>query len=495
MKKSVNLIYPHQLFKKSPLVDNRHEVYLIEEHLFFRQYKFHKQKIAFHRASMKYYQQYLQEKGIEVHYIESGHELSNSLFFDKEIKKKDITEIHVINPTDNWLEKKLRKACRGVKLEIYDDPQFLNTIEELSSFFKPDKKSFFQTAFYKGQRKKLGLLLDDNGEPTGGQWTFDSENRKKYPKSKSPPAVHYPFKSNIWEEVINYTCEHFGDNPGETPKNRLYPITHKEAEEWLDQFLNFRFFDFGAYEDAIVQEHSILNHSVLSPLLNSGLVLPNEVIEKTIAFGKKADIPINSIEGFIRQIIGWREFMRGMYLVKGSYSRTYNFWKFKRKIPESFYKGTTGIDPVDSTIKKVLATGYCHHIERLMILGNFMLLCEFDPDEVYRWFMELFIDAYDWVMVPNVYGMSQFADGGTFATKPYIGGSNYIRKMSNYKKGDWEEIWDGLFWLFISKNKNFFASNPRTSMLVHSFNRMPKEKREAHIAHAEQFIESKILGK
>jgi deoxyribodipyrimidine photolyase-related protein len=248
------------------------------------------------------------------------------------------------------------------------------------------------------------------------------------------------------------------------------------------------------YEDAIVKEHSILNHSMLSPLINVGLILPGEVVNKSLAFARKEDIPVNSTEGFVRQIIGWREFIRGMYICKGSYSRTRNFWNFDRKIPESFYNGTTGIEPIDQTIKKILSTGYCHHIERLMVLGNFMLLCEFDPDEVYRWFMEMFIDAYDWVMVPNVYGMSQFADGGTFATKPYVGGSNYIRKMSNYARGDWEKIWDGLFWRFIEKHQDFFLSNPRTSMLVNTFNRMPEEKQRDHIKNAESFIQNKLNG-
>ncbi|MDG1333264.1 MAG: FAD-binding domain-containing protein, partial [Crocinitomicaceae bacterium] len=210
--------------------------------------------------------------------------------------------------------------------------------------------------------------------------------------------------------------------------------------------------------------------------------------QRSLEFAKEEDIPINSVEGFVRQIVGWREFIRGMYECKGQYSRTQNHWKFDRKIPVSFYEGTTGIDPVDDAIKKVLETGYCHHIERLMVLGNFMLLCEFHPDEVYRWFMELFIDAYDWVMVPNVYGMSQFADGGTFATKPYIGGSNYIKKMSNYGKGDWTATWDGLFWRFIDKHQDFFLSNPRMSMMVHSFNKMSPEKQEEHLTNADDFL-------
>jgi deoxyribodipyrimidine photolyase-related protein len=177
-----------------------------------------------------------------------------------------------------------------------------------------------------------------------------------------------------------------------------------------------------------------------------------------------------------------------MYEAKGVYSRTKNYWGFTRKIPTSFYQGTTGIEPVDDAIKKVLKTGYCHHIERLMILGNFMLLCEFHPDEVYRWFMELFVDAYDWVMVPNVYGMSQFADGGSFATKPYISGSNYVLKMSNYKKGEWQKTWDGLFWRFIHVQRNFFASNPRLNMMLRILDKMPPEKKKSHFEQAERFI-------
>ena len=243
-------------------------------------------------------------------------------------------------------------------------------------------------------------------------------------------------------------------------------------------------------EDAIVVKESILHHSLLSPLINVGLLTPQEVVSESVLYAEKNEVPMNSAEGFIRQIIGWREFIRGIYECKGSFSRTRNFWGFNRRIPKSFYTGTTGIAPVDQTIKKVLKTGYCHHIERLMVLGNFMLLCEFDPDEVYRWFMELFIDAYDWVMVPNVYGMSQFSDGGVFATKPYVSGSNYLKKMSDYASGEWMAVWDGLFWRFIDQHQDFFKGNPRTSMLFYSYQRMAVEKRETHLERAEIYLKS-----
>ncbi len=487
MPKAVNLIFPHQLFEKSPLLENGNETYLIEEYLFFQQYNFHKQKICFHRASMKYYEAFLKKNKILVHYIASKSDQSDIRKFSQEIKEKGITKIVVIDPTDYLLEKRIRKITDGIELEIYDNPQFLNTTEDLSTFFNPDKKSFFQTTFYKQQRKERNILMDGD-KPKGEKWTFDKENRKKYPKGKKPPTVLYPKPSKNWKEAIHYVEEKFSANIGSLNQAQYYPITHTEAQQWFKQFLTFRFHDFGAYEDAILKEHITLNHSVLSPLLNTGLLSTKYVVSESLIFAEKEDIPINSTEGFIRQIIGWREFIRGMYQCKGTYSRTTNFWKFDRKIPASFYDGTTGIEPIDDTIKKVIQTGYCHHIERLMILGNFMLLCEFHPDEVYQWFMELFIDAYDWVMVPNIYGMSQFSDGGTFATKPYISGSNYIHKMSNYKRGNWEEIWDGLFWRFIDKQQVFFKSNPRLSMMVHLCNKMESEKKKKHLAIANNFL-------
>ncbi len=488
MKKAVNLLFPHQLFAQHPLLNNGHPVYLIEEYLFFKQYRFHKQKLAFHRASMCYYKDYLKKKGIKVNYIESSNPLSDIRLLLENLQHKKIEEINIIDPVDNWLEKRIRENVNTMQLNVFDSPLFLNKKEELRSFFRPEKKFFFQTTFYKQQRKKRNILLDKNKQPIGGKWTYDTENRKKYPKGKTPPGIHFPASDPFWEEAIHYVQKKFSENPGTLTQSPLYPFSHEAAQNWFEQFLEFRFHDFGRYEDAIVMNESILHHSVLSPLLNVGLLLPEDILDKSLHFAESAGIPINSTEGFVRQIIGWREFIRGIYECKGSLSRTRNFWGFHRKIPASFYNGTTGIKPIDQTIKKVLSTGYCHHIERLMILGNFMLLCEFDPDEVYKWFMELFIDAYDWVMVPNVYGMSQFADGGLFATKPYIGGSNYIKKMSNYPKWAWEEVWDGLFWRFIHQHQDFFKQNPRSAMLYHSYNRMSSERRDRHLKNAETFI-------
>jgi deoxyribodipyrimidine photolyase-related protein len=368
-------------------------------------------------------------------------------------------------------------------------PLFLNSSAELAAYFS-GKKRMFQTGFYKQQRLSRNLLLEKDKKPLGGKWTFDDENRLKYPKEKSAPKTHFLKPNNFYSEAITYTQKYFPDNYGELNNDFIYPTTYAESKSWLNDFFKERFTDFGAYEDALVTNENILHHSVLTPMLNTGLLTATYIIDEALQHGSNNEIPLNSLEGFIRQIIGWREFIRAVYELKGSEERTRNYWGFRRKIPTSFWSGTTGIEPIDCTIKKVLETGYCHHIERLMVLGNFMLLCEFDPDEVYRWFMELFIDAYDWVMVPNVYGMSQFADGGLMATKPYISGSNYLMKMSDYKKGNWQPVWDGLFWRFMHTHRSFFLQNPRLGMLVKTFDKMPEEKQRMQLITASRFLDS-----
>ena len=285
--KAINIIFPHQLFLNNPILKNNNEIYLIEEFLFFKQYKFHKQKIAFHRASMKAYQSYLQSLNLKVNYIESNNILSDIRQFKQEIKSRNIKTINIIDPDDDWLEQRIKALSNNCEINTHANPQFLNKKEDLAGFFRKDKKSFFQTTFYKQQRKRLGILIDDEQKPVGGKWTYDNDNRKKYPKNKLPPAVHFPGKSEEWNEAIIYTQNLFSDNPGSISNDRLYPITHKEAQEWLEQFLTYRFYDFGIYEDAIVKEEIFLNHSMLSPMLNIGFIEPKYIVDKAIDFAKK----------------------------------------------------------------------------------------------------------------------------------------------------------------------------------------------------------------
>lgn len=485
--KEIHIIFPHQLFKTSKVLDVVDHIILVEEYLFFNQYKFHQQKISFHRATMKVYENFLIESGKKVQYIEAKNKLSDIRKLLPNLEKEGFTKVHFIDPTDNWLQKHIHQKKGKLEIVWYNNPLFINTKEELANFFKPSKKKYFQTSFYKSERKERDILMDGKN-PVGGKWTFDDENRKKYPKGKIAPHIQFPAQSKYHKDAIQYVNTNFANNYGKLNDFVVYPVDFKSAEKWLIDFFEIRFHEFGTYEDAIVKEEHFLNHSLLSPLLNVGLLHPLEVIKKAIEFAQKNDIPINSTEGFVRQILGWREFIRGVYEAKGTEERTKNFWKFSRKIPKSFYDGTTGILPVDDVIKKVNKTAYAHHIERLMILGNFMVLCEFDPDEVYQWFMELFIDAYDWVMVPNVYGMSLFADGGLMSTKPYISSSNYLMKMSNYKKGSWQATWNGLFWTFMDKHRAFFLSNPRLGMLIRTFDKMAQDKKETHFNNAADFF-------
>lgn len=477
--KNVFLVFPHQLFKDVSVLKNTSCVYLVEEYLFFKQYKFHQQKLVLHRSSMKFYEQYLLKQSIDVCYIDSLNHLSDISHLLHYLAAKQITHINFYDVCDNWLDKRISLACEKLDLvkREFKTPLFINDKRDLEAYFS-SKEKYFQTDFYIQQRVKLGILIDDFGQPIGGKWSFDSENRKKYPGDKNPPSVVFPEVNHFYEEAIAYVQKHYADHYGSISLRYVYPCTHEQSEKWLYRFFDTRFKEFGDYEDAIVEQESLLHHSMLTPMLNIGLLLPMQIVATALEYGKQHDIPINALEGFVRQIIGWREFIRGVYLYAGTAIRNRNFWEFHNSLPAAFYSGTTGVGPVDTTILKVLSVGYNHHIERLMVLGNFMLLCEIHPDQVYQWFMEMYIDAYDWVMVPNVYAMSQFADGGLMATKPYISGSNYILKMSNYKKGDWCNIWDVLFWNFMNKHRNFFFTNPRIGMLVKTYDKMPALKKK-----------------
>jgi deoxyribodipyrimidine photolyase-related protein len=489
MSHAVTLIFPHQLFQNHPALQEGRMVYLVEEWLFFRQYHFHRQKLVLHRASMKFYENWLQQNKYPVKYIETSVTENDCRQLVTSLAKKGTTDIHVAAVTDDWLNKRLHNACitNKINLHIYDNPNFLNTPESMDGYFSK-KGKYYQTDFYTWQRKQRNVLLEKDGKPLGGKWTFDADNRQKFPKTEKIPLLELPNENKYVTEAKQYVQQNFVNNYGAVDSPCLFAVTFADAENWLDDFLANRFDKFGIYEDAIVAKESVLQHSVLTPMLNIGLLHPQQIIDKALTASKKNNISLNSTEGFIRQVMGWREFIRIVYEREGGKQRSTNFWKFKRKIPQHFWTGETGIAPVDITIKKVLQTGYCHHIERLMVLGNFMLLCEFDPDEVYRWFMEMFIDSYDWVMVPNVYGMTQFADAGLMTTKPYISSSNYLMKMSDYEKGDWQPVWDGLFWRFMHKHRSFFLKNPRLGMLVNTFDKMAIQKQQIHLANAEAFL-------
>lgn len=444
----------------------------------------------------------LRAAGCVVEYVEATDPRHDVRKLLPDLKDRGIDIIHLAEPTDDWLSRRLTNSAgeTGCKLVIHPSPGFLNTPEDIDHFFE-GRLRYHQTDFYIHQRKMRKILLEPDGKPSGGKWTFDTENRKRFPKGGHVPSAPQVKPDTYTRDAEIYVAKQFPSNPGaETGSlehGYYWGWTHEHADALLNRFLVERLCGFGDFEDAMVREQQFLHHSVLTPMINTGLLTPAQVIERTLQAASAREIPLNDLEGFLRQVVGWREFIRGVYLRAGREQRTRNYWGFNRKIPAAFWTGTTGIAPMDDVIKKVLQTGYAHHIERLMVLGNFFLLCEFDPDEVYRWFMELFIDAYDWVMVPNVYGMTQFADGGLMTTKPYISGSNYILKMSDWKNAPvpatgqgWTETWDALFWRFMDVHRDFFLSNPRLGMLIRTFDGLPAEKRDKHRRVAAEFLDA-----
>lgn len=452
------ILYPHQLFENIEKLRGS-KVLLIEEPLFFTLYKFHIQKLVMHRASMKFYENYLLQNNIEVHYFEDESYLNI-------YKEENITIYDVV---DDWLFKKTSKNFKN--LTVLDNPNFLNPKDENRFFHK----------YYINRRKDLELFCP-NGKPEGGKWSFDEQNRKKMPKDEFLP-LKLVFENEYIIEAKQYckkfksfgSCEEF-----------LYPVTFDEAKANLGYFIKNKFHNYGTYQDAIVKDGKFLFHSNISSSLNIGLLDLNHVIEKS----SKIDVPFNAKEGFIRQVIGWREFMLSIYKSSHVQLRTTNFFNFKNKMPKKVLQGRSLISPLDDVIKKLDKTSYNHHIERLMILGNIFLLLELDPDDVYEFFMSSYIDAYDWVMVGNVYGMSGFSDGGSITTKPYISSSNYIVKMSNdYKKSEpWCKIMDGLYWRFLNKHKELFKSNIRMRMQLAILEKMDDAKLQNHIQTAEIYL-------
>ncbi|HMO13374.1 MAG TPA: cryptochrome/photolyase family protein [Pirellulaceae bacterium] len=479
------LIFPHQLFEEHPALTPVDIAVLVEDPLFFKQYRFHQQKLILQRASMQVYAQQLRQNGIESLYIEAN-ELESTAQIAPILKLRGITSVQYVDPSDDWLSAALENslARENIRFEVLEDPYFLTPMHVWKEYASRRKRWYF-TEFYISQRKRLNVLVE-GAHPTGGKWSFDTENRKRLPKDVLIPEIAWPGENPAVTEAMHYVAHNFPQAIGSGERFR-YAVSTRDARTLLNDFVERRLSRFGDYEDAIARDETFLFHSVLTPYLNIGLISPGEVVSAALAYSDR--VPFNALEGFIRQVIGWREYMRGVYLNLGRRQRSRNFWQHHHSMPSAFYDGSTGILPVDTVIHRVLDNAYCHHIERLMVLGNFMLLCEISPDAIYQWFMELFIDAFDWVMVPNVYGMSQYADGGLITTKPYISSSTYIRKMSDFKKGDWCEIWDALYWRFVWKHRDHLAQNPRTKLMIKQCERMGR-KIEQHLSLSDQFLDA-----
>jgi deoxyribodipyrimidine photolyase-related protein len=457
------LIYPVNLFLNINKLINK-KVFLIEEPKYFTEYKYHKLKIAYHRATMKSYYDYLLNNNIKVEYIDFYN--VNQIFYESLNDKTK--NIKMYDPCDKNLVNKILKYIPNLIIEeTLNFTVNKNLIDENINKFYNGKKYNHQN-FYKWQRKRLNILIEKDGEPTGGIWSYDKDNRKKLPKDIKIPNILNLDNDKYINQYINeskiYIEKYFKNNYGSLD-NFIYPINHEDSKKWLIYFLKNKFTNFGIYEDAESDKDPFLFHSVLTPMMNIGLLTDNEVLNIVLKYQDKT--PIESFEGFIRQIIGWRNYMYTIYLLESENMVNSNFLNNKNVLNKKMmWEGNTDILPIDNIINKIVNYGYAHHIERLMYLGNYMLLCMIDPKDVYEIFMEWTIDAYEWVMIPNVYAMSQYADGGSIMTRPYFSSSNYILKMSDYKKKEWCKIWDALYYNFINTHEKILEKNYATARQV-----------------------------
>jgi len=488
-----NQLFPLEYIKKTKVK----KIFMAEDFSLTTYQKHHKLKILMFLWSMRQYRDQLVKNGFIVYY----NSIDDKNFKDtyenkllKILKDEKVRTISYFEIEDHFFEDRFNKFVSDNNLEtkLFQSPMFLNSRSQFVEFAKTQKSLIKMASFYQKMRIKMSILIDNNKKPIGGKWSFDEENRKKISGKINIPKVPINTKDQRINNLKHKINVLFRDHPGSADYLWM-PTNREEALKWMEIFFQNKFHDFGTYEDAIIDNNNFLYHSALSPIINMGLLTPKEIVEKAINFSKKNSIPLNSLEGFIRQIIGWREFIRGIYHYKGKEEKKLNFWQHNRKLTRDWYEGTTGIKPLDDVINDCLKYGYTHHIPRLMIVCNIMNLSRIHPDEIYKWFMEMFVDSSDWVMVPNVYGMGTFADGGIFATKPYSCGSNYILKMSNYKKDEWCDIVDGLYWKFMSDNLSFFKTNPRLSILVKSVERMNEDRKNMIFEKATNFIDNKTI--
>lgn len=480
------LVLPHQLFWPHPAVKRAQQVLVVEEPRFFSEFRFHQTKLTFHRASMRRWSEQAAAI-VPVEYID--HQPADALWetISRTLHSLKCQTLWVVEPADTVLEQRIIQAAQaaGAAVQWLDSPAFICRRQDCHQILG-GLEHYSLTSFYIVLRKRFAILLDKR-KPVGGKWTYDVLNRRKLPKDVAVPLPVRLAADAVWQQARQYVRRQFASHPA-GDEQVVYPTSVRQAQRWLADFLEHRFAYFGPYQDAIDKDRAVLFHSVLSPLLNSGLLLPMAVIQKALRYAQKHSVPLESVEGFVRQILGWREFIRALYVLEENRLKHSNYWGHTRPLPAAFYKASTGIEPVDTVIRRVMQTAYCHHIERLMVVGAFMLLCRISPMEVYRWFMELFIDAYDWVMTPNVLGMSQFAAGGLMTTKPYVCASHYILKMSNFAKGSWTEVWDALFWDYLQSYRQAFKPYARLAGLIKRLEALPASQRQRYRQRANAFL-------
>ncbi len=445
--------------------------------------RYHQQKLTLLYSAMRHYAADLKKQKFATlyhHLTDTPAGADYATILSHWIQKHKIREIHLLDPNEYdtfhslpALSKKL-----GVPIHRHASPQFLVPRAEFATWAE-GKKHLLMETHYRRLRTERNILLDAKGKPEGGDWNLDDQNRRTYREfAKANPTVPPfppPIQDPIVKKVAQEVAAHFPTHPGQADQLWV-PVTRAGALDWLKTFIRQRLAQFGPWEDTMVEGQQILFHSVLSPLLNIGLITPQECIQAAEKAYREGKAPLNSVEGFIRQILGWREFIHGIYWLKMPEYRKANFLGADRPLPRWAYTGETDMRCVSQAIHGAVDHAYNHHIQRLMVLGNYFLLGGYEPQAVLRWYTEMYLDAYDWVMVPNVLGMILFADGGFFATKPYAAGAAYQDKMGNHcascqfdpkqREGPKACPFHSLYWNFFGQHAKLFGKNPRIGMMV-----------------------------
>jgi deoxyribodipyrimidine photolyase-related protein len=460
----------------------------------------HKQKIAFLFSAMRHFAEELRAEGVKVDYVrldDPGNTGSFTGELERAVKRHGASEVFVTEPGE-WRVWQMMLDWRetlGVPVHIRDDGRFVCSRDEFSRW-ADGRKQYRMEFFYREMRRKTGLLMAGE-EPEGGQWNFDHDNRKSLPKDAHLPKRLRFEPDAITRKVLDLVAGRFGDHFGDL-ESFGWAVARADALKGLDHFIKDCLADFGDYQDAMKAGEDFLNHALISPYLNCGLLTAREVCDRAEAAWRKGRAPLNAVEGFIRQIIGWREFVRGIYWTRMPDYTATNHLQAMRPLPAFYWTGETEMNCLRECIATTRRHAYAHHIQRLMVTGNFALLAGVAPAEIEEWYLVVYADAYDWVELPNVHGMVLHADGGLLGSKPYAASGAYIDRMSDYcagcrydpdiKSGPDACPFNALYWNFMIENETRLARNPRMAMPYRTLAKMTPARRAEITADASAFL-------
>ena len=458
--------------------------------------KHHQKKIAFLFSAMRHFAEELSRLGWTVDYVKLD-DISNQGSLTAElataVERLKPNQICATEPGE-WRVRELLLACH---VTLIADDRFIASTEEFNQWVG-DRKQLRMEYFYRDMRRKTHILMNGD-QPEGGKWNYDAENRNAASADLFMPQPMRFEPDAMTREVLELVATRFGHHFGD-----LYPfdyaVTRADAEAAFAHFITTALAQFGDYQDAMLTGEPFLYHSVIAQYLNCGLLNPLLICKQVEAAYRAGDVPLNAAEGYIRQVIGWREYMRGIYWLKMPEYADSNYFNHTRKLPDFYWTGETDMACVRSTVAQTKSLAYAHHIQRLMVIGNFAMLAGIDPHEVHLWYLAVYADAYEWVEMPNTIGMSQFADGGVVASKPYAASGAYINRMSNYCKGCRYNVklrtgedacpFNALYWDFLSRHRDKLASNPRIGQMIRTYDKFAEDERERIAASAAKFLSS-----